>query len=149
MKQLNFHILFAALTAAALGGGALAMAAHSAPTPEPDGPVQTFTRSDRNTFSSYETANGVCDAGFAPRDLCFSASPLEKRIVKGERFPEDMYALALEWRAKLALTRKTDGLKTVRIGQTIALMDRESRKIVDTMRLGGPPTAYAANERTG
>lgn len=150
MTQLNFHHLFAGLTAATLGGGALALAAHSTPTPqESSGLATEFTRADQNVFSSYEGENGACEAGFAPRGLCFSRSPLEAEIVVGERFPDDMYPLALEWRANLAMTRKAAHLKTIRIGRTVALVNRETRMVADAIRLGGGETDHAANGRTG
>ena len=46
-----------------------------------------------------------------------------------------MYPLAREWRANLALDRKAPQLKTVRLGQTVLLMDRDSRIVVDKMDL--------------
>ncbi|WP_300376552.1 hypothetical protein [Henriciella sp.] len=140
MNFLSIHHVFAGMTAAALGGGALALTAQS--TPDPVRLGHTFTAADKAVFSNeFETAEGVCEIGYAPRNVCFEASHLETNIVKGEPFPSNMYPLALEWRARLALTRKSDGLKTVRIGQTLALIDRETNMVVDTMRLGRQQTA--------
>ncbi len=54
-----------------------------------------------------------------------------------------MYPLALEWRAELEMSKKDRAFKTVRIGQTIALMERDTRKVVDVMRLGD--TSFAGD----
>ena len=146
--MLSFHHLFAGLTAAALGGGALAFSAHS--TTGPAKLDQAFTASDEAVFTGgFETSEGVCEIGYEPHDFCFEQSHLEERVVEGQPFPDNMYPLALEWRANLALSRKPDTLKTVRVGRTIALMDRETRMVVDTMRLGGSHMAENETQRAG
>lgn len=132
----SIHHVFAGLTAATLGAGAMALAAHSNPTPGATLAKQ-FTAQDRAVFThGFHTANGLCEVGYSQRDLCFEPSPLESRIVKGETFPKDMYPLALEWRAALAMPRKAEHLKTIRIGQTVALVDRETGMVTDMIRLG-------------
>lgn len=134
--KLNIHHVFAGLTAATIGGGALALAAHSNPAPG-RALASQFTPTDRAVFTQgFRTSEGICNVGFAERDLCFQASHLESRIVEGERFPADMYPLALEWRVALAMERKAEHLKTVRIGRTLALVDRETGIVADTIRLG-------------
>ena len=142
--KLNMHHVFAGLTAATIGGGALALAAHS--NPAPGGALANqFTPSDRTVFTQgFRTSGGTCNVGFAERGLCFEASHLESRIVEGERFPADMYPLALEWRVTLAMARKADHLKTVRIGRTLALVDRETGIVADTIRLGDRPETEMA-----
>lgn len=135
----NIHHIFAGITFAAIGGGALAMAAHSNPTPEATLAKQ-FTPADHTVFTEgFRTADGLCEVGYAQQDICFESSHLEDRIIEGERFPADMYPLSLEWRAELAMSRKQTTLKTIRIGQTVALLDRDTRIIVDTIRLGEQP----------
>lgn len=142
--SLNFHHLFACLTAATLGGGALALAAHSTPTETAD-LSRAFTPADKAVFSEgFLTASGTCDVGFAERDICFEGSHLERRVVKGEPFPQDMYPLALEWRVELAMSRKAEDLKTVRIGRTIALVERSTEIVVDTIHLGEQPETQMA-----
>jgi len=127
------HILSAAAVFA-IGGGALALSAHSSGTVTN---VQSaFTASDQAVFDrNFDLADRTCEVGYAAQELCFERSPLESRIVKGEPYPETMYPLALEWRANLALDRKAPQLKTVRLGQTVLLMDRDSRIVVDKMDL--------------
>ncbi|WP_300395738.1 hypothetical protein [Henriciella sp.] len=147
--RLSFHYLLAGLTGAAFAGGAVALAANSiSPQKTPSLP-QNFTAADEAVFShEFRTASGVCDVGLAERDICFDRSPLETRIVKGEPFPQHMYPLSLEWRAKLAMTRKATELKTVRIGRTIALVNRETGMVADTMYLGEQPqTEMVQTER--
>jgi len=132
----SIHHVFAGLTAATLGAGAMALAAHSNPTPGASLAKQ-FTAQDRAVFThGFHTADGLCEVGYSQQGLCFEPSPLESRIVKGEPFPHDMYPLALEWRAALAMPRKAEHLKTIRIGQTVALVDRETGMVTDMIRLG-------------
>ena len=141
----SIHHVFAGLTAATLGAGAMALAAHSNPTPGASLAKQ-FTAQDRAVFThGFHTADGLCEVGYSQRDLCFEPSPLESRIVKGEPFPKDMYPLALEWRAALAMPRKAEHLKTIRIGQTVALVDRETGMVTDMIRLG--ETVQAVSEQ--
>ncbi|WP_084398656.1 hypothetical protein [Henriciella aquimarina] len=140
MTKFNLDHALVGLAVATVGGGALALTAHSAPVPTD--PQHQFTRADYAAFTrNFETDGANCAVGFQERSLCFETSHLENRIVEGQPFPENMYPLALEWRANLALTRKDQSLKTVRIGQTLALMERDTRMVVDTMHLG--ETDYA------
>lgn len=147
--NLTFHHLFATLTASALVGGALALTAHTTSTPSQAADLsERFTAGDKAIFSEgFRIADGTCEVGFAERDICFEGSHLEDRVVKGEPFPQDMYPLALEWRIELAMSRKADDLKTVRIGRTIALVERGSEIVVDTIHLGAQPETQMA--RTG
>lgn len=133
MKLSLDHILSAAAVAA-IGGGALALSAHSSETATTT--AAAFSAADQAVFDrNFQLADRTCEVGYAEQDLCFERSPLETQIVKGEPFPETMYPLALEWRANLALDRKAPELKTVRLGQTVALMDRESRMVIDKLDL--------------
>lgn len=136
LMNFNFHHLFAGLTAATVGAGALAMAIPSSEA-EAATLADHFTPQDQAVFTSgFRTSTGVCPVGFAEQDICFESSHLESKVVKGEPFPADMYPTSLEWRAQLAMTRKQADIKTVRIGHTVALVDRQSRLVVDVMRLG-------------
>lgn len=144
--KLSIDYLLAGLAVAVVGGGALTLSAHSTPA---NNDLETrFTDQDYAAFNhSFKMGDSVCDVGVAKHKICFEASPLEARIVEGEAFPENMFPLALEWRADLEMPRKPNSLKTIRIGRTIALMDRDSRTIIDTMRLG-ETSAFASNERS-
>ncbi|MGB3624644.1 MAG: hypothetical protein WA989_02380 [Henriciella sp.] len=141
---LNIDYLLAGVAVAVVGGGALTLAANSSSRSQD---LETrFSEADFATFNrGFEVNDTVCEVGLAKHDLCFEPSPLSAQIERGEEFPEDMYPLALEWRAKLAMPRKPKSLKTIRIGRTIALMERDSETIIDTMRLG-ETTFVAANE---
>ncbi|GGB63606.1 hypothetical protein GCM10011503_10390 [Henriciella pelagia] len=140
--------LLAGMAIAAAGGGVLSLSAWSSPNTNP---METrFTEADYAAFDrNFTYGDQTCEVGFADHGLCFSSSSLENNIVKGERFPDTMYPLALEWRASLNMPRKPDALKTVRIGRTIALMDRESRTVIDTMRLDRTSFAEATQATSG
>lgn len=140
--KLGIDQILGALAIATAGGGALALSAHSDASNARE--TTQFTQADEAVFArNFKIGDSECDVGFAGRDHCFDASPLEGRVVEGEKFPDNMYPLALEWRAELAMTKKDSAFKTVRVGQTIALMERDSRKVVDVMRLG--ETSFAGD----
>ena len=147
MKFSVDHFLYG-LAAAVVGGAALSLSAYSSPAP---GQLeQRFSPEDYAAFDrNFELSGDVCTVGVRERGLCFSESHLEDRVVKGETFPANMYPLALEWRADLRMPRKPNHLKTVRIGQTVALMDRETRMIVDTMQLDALDFATATQTTRG
>ncbi|MEM5516874.1 hypothetical protein WNY37_07920 [Henriciella sp. AS95] len=136
------------MAVAAVGGGVLALSAWSSP---PQNSLETtFTQADYAAFDrNFQRGDETCEVGFAERGLCFRSSSLENNIVEGERFPDTMYPLALEWRAALDMPRKADTIKTVRIGRTIALMDRETRQVIDTMRLDQTSFADATLPTSG
>lgn len=144
MKLSIDHILSAAAVFA-IGGGALALSGYSTATATDI--KTTFTASDEAVFDrNFQISDRTCEVGYAAQELCFERSPLENRIVLDEPFPDNMYPLALEWRANLALDRKAPELKTVRLGQTVFLMDRDTRLVVDKMSLS--PQRSAATDVT-
>lgn len=146
---LSFDYILAGVAAATIAGAGFALSAYSQPE-KTTVPGDHFTRADYAAFDrGFEIDGEPCDVGLASRELCFDASPLEPRLVEGEPFPDDMYPLALEWRANLELQRKLDGVKTVRIGRTVALVDRDTHTIVDTMRLGAQTYAGATGATAG
>ena len=132
--KLSIDYILTGLAVAAIGGGALALSTYSHAT-TPAASTQ-FTAADEAVFDrNFQIADRSCDVGYAEQELCFERTPIEDRIVVGSAFPESMYPLALEWRAKLALDPKADSLKTVRIGQSVILMDRETQMVVDKIDL--------------
>lgn len=146
--KFSVDYLLAGLAVAVIGGGAATLSAHSSPSTSA---LETrFSEADYAAFNrGFQVGDDVCEVGFADQSLCFRTSPLESRVVRGERFPDNMYPLALEWRANLAMPRKPETVKTIRIGRTIALMDRDSRVVIDTMRLGETSFATASETTTG
>lgn len=141
--KLNIDHILTGLAVAAIGGGALALSAHSSVSSATI--ASQFTPNDQAVFDrNFQIADRSCEVGYAAQELCFERTALEDRIAVGEPFPETMYPLALEWRAKLALDRKADNLKTVRIGQTLILMNREDRMVVDKMDLSPQRHAESA-----
>lgn len=144
----NIDYILTGLAVAAIGGGALALSAHSSVTNS--AAATQFTASDTAAFDrNFQVADRDCEVGFAAQQLCFERTALEDRISIGEPFPETMYPLALEWRANLALERKAENLKTVRIGQSIILMERDTRMVVDKIDLSGQRHADADTTAAG
>ena len=133
--KLNIDHVLMGIAVALIGGGFLALSAHS--STQDEGLASNFTSSDKVSFdTNFKSANGQCDVGLAKHGICFEPSPLEQRIELGEPFPENMFPLAIEWRAGLALDQKAPDLKTVRVGQTLILMDRETRTVIDMLDVG-------------
>lgn len=147
MKLSIDHVLYG-MTAAVIGGGALSLSAWSSPTTNH---LETrFSQADYTAFDrNFEQDGRTCEVGMRDQGFCYGASHLEDRIIRGEPFPENMYPLAVEWRASLNMPQKPGSLKTVRIGQTLALMDRETRMVIDTMTLEATDYANASGGTRG
>jgi hypothetical protein len=76
-----------------------------------------------------------CLVGIERHRICFTPSPLEARIAPGMTVPPDVPLVAAEFRVIVETDLKTADLRTVRFGQTLALVNPETREIVDLMRL--------------
>jgi len=67
---------------------------------------------------------------------------MEHEVVAGAPLPASLPAMSANMRVLLALDLKTPGLKTVQYGQTLALIEPETRMVKDVLHLTAP--SYAA-----
>jgi hypothetical protein len=99
-------------------------------------PVREFTEADYAAFDrSFEMDGAPCPVGFRRHHICFLPSPLEARIRPGMTVPADVPLVAAEFRVIVETDLKDADLRTVRFGQTLALVDPETRVVVDLLRL--------------
>lgn len=102
-------------------------------------PVRAFTRADFAVFDrAFMLAGQPCEVGLEQQKICFTPSPLETRVQTGEAVPPDVPLIAAEFRVIVETDLKDPALRTVRFGQTLALVDPETRAIIDLMRLAPP-----------
>ncbi len=98
--------------------------------------VRAFTAADHAAFDLDFMLDGEpCAVGLERQKVCFAPSPLEARIHPGAVVPADVPLVAAEFRVIVETDLKDPSLRTVRFGQTLALVDPETRVIVDLMRL--------------
>jgi hypothetical protein len=106
--------------------------------------VATFSESDFAAFDrAFQFGSQTCDVGLKSHRICFGTSPHEARLAKGETLPADLPVLPAEFPIIVLTDLKTEGLQTVRFGRTIALIERNTRRIEDVMHLTAPN--YAAS----
>ncbi|MDP1557174.1 MAG: hypothetical protein Q8L84_17080 [Hyphomonas sp.] len=98
--------------------------------------VRAFTAADQAAFDRGFMLDGApCAVGLEPQKICFAPSPLEAGIQPGAVLSPDVPLVAAEFRVIVATDLKDPALRTVRFGQTLALVDPETRVIVDLLRL--------------
>jgi hypothetical protein len=99
-------------------------------------PVRAFTEADYAVFDrGFILDSQPCMVGLERQNICFSPSPLEARIHTGAVVPLDVPLVAAEFRVIVETDLKDPALRTVRFGQVLALVDPETRVVVDQMQL--------------
>ena len=99
-------------------------------------PVRAFTEADYAVFDrGFILDSQPCTVGLERQNICFSPSPLEARIHTGAVVPLDVPLVAAEFRVIVETDLKDPALRTVRFGQVLALVDPETRVVVDQMQL--------------
>ena len=101
--------------------------------------VRAFSEADFNVFDRGFLLDDVpCAVGLERHSLCFAPAPIEHRIALGMAIPNEVPLIAAEFRVIVETDLKDPALRTVRFGQTLALVDPDSRVVVDMMRLSAP-----------
>ena len=99
-------------------------------------PVRAFTEAYYAVFDrGFILDSQPCMVGLERQNICFSPSPLEARIHTGAVVPLDVPLVAAEFRVIVDTYLKDPALRTVRFGQVLALVDPETRVVVDQMQL--------------
>jgi hypothetical protein len=93
---------------------------------------------DAEASAAQPVERGTCEVGFVQHSICFTASPLEARMAPGMIVPADVPLVAAEFRVVVETDLKDQSLRTVRFGRSLALVDPETRRIVDMIRLTAP-----------
>jgi hypothetical protein len=101
--------------------------------------VRAFSAADFDAFDrGFSLGSATCEVGFAQHHICFTASPLEARMGPGMIVPPEVPLVSAEFRVVVETDLKDPALRTVRFGRSLALVDPESRRIVDLIRLTAP-----------
>lgn len=109
-------------------------------------PVSHFIQSDFDVFDrGFKLGSETCDVGLASYEICMRRSPLEKEIQRGEILPAYIPALGAEFRVIIATSRKAEHLRMVRYGQTLVLLEPESRRVEDVLDLTAPDFVSVQN----
>ena len=104
---------------------------------EPSAPVErqsAFVADDHAAFDRDFMLDGEpCNVGLAKREMCFTPSPLQAQIVKGQKIPLNVPLLAAEFPILVELPVKQETQKLLRYGTTLALVHAESRVVQDVL----------------
>ena len=105
---------------------------------------EEFTEADFHAFDrDFLMAGESCEIGLKASGICLPEFDMDRNLVAGEKFPEDLPALSAGMRILLALDSKQTNLQTIRYGQTLVLMERSTKEVRDVMRLDAPTFADA------
>lgn len=134
MQTLKYELFIVGAALFALGGY-VAMQTAGAAQLEPE-PVLSFTAGDYSAFDrDFSIGDQMCEVGLAAHRLCLAPSPIESRLRVGHVLEPEVPILAAEFRVIVETELKHESLRTVRFGQTLALIEPHSRTIRDLMRL--------------
>ena len=132
------HILeiggLAAIAALVVGFMVIAEPIDTAPSLER---TDNFSKLDYDAFDrDFQLDNATCQVGIAKHKLCFSDSPLQTQIAKGEVLERHIPVMAAEFPILVATPPKAEHQKLLRYGTTLVLMNEETKMIEDTLQLG-------------
>ncbi len=106
--------------------------------------VRAFSERDFAVFDrGFLLEDMPCAVGFERHNICFTPSPLEAEMRPGMVVAPDVPLVAVEFRVIVETDLKDQSLRTVRFGQSLALVDPDTREIVDLIRLSAPDYASA------
>jgi hypothetical protein len=135
--QIELAILGSALFA--LGVFVALQSASAGSQAAPLSTASTFSERDFAVFDrGFRLGDSDCDVGLKSHRICFGTSPHEMRLMIGETLPLDLPVLPAEFPIIVMTDLKDEGLQTVRFGCTIALIERDSRRIMDVLHLTAP-----------
>ena len=101
--------------------------------------VSSFTAADYAAFDrNFEIDGQACEIGLRRDRLCFGPSPVDALLSPGMVLPPHIPIVGAAFRVIVETELKTENLRTIRFGQTLALVDPETRRIEDVMNLAAP-----------
>jgi hypothetical protein len=140
MQTLKFEMVVAGLAMFALGAFVATRPTEAEAGPVDPVPVRAFTEADYAVFDrGFMIGQMPCAVGFERYKICFGNSPIESRLEVGMTVPAEIPLVAAEFRVIVETALKDPALRTVRFGQTLALVNPETREVVDLVRLTPAP----------
>lgn len=135
---------FGALGAVVLAASVFMLLAEPINGTPPLGRVDNFSKLDYDAFDRDFSADGeMCAVGLARQKLCFSESPLEKRIAMGEALEQNIPILVAEFPILVATPPKAAHQKLLRYGTTLVLINKDTQIVEDMLDLRGiAPSAH-------
>ena len=134
MKTLKFELAIAGVALFGLGAFYAMQRSDAGEVAVP--PLTQFTANDFRAFDrNFTMDDAPCAVGFKAHKICFGSSPFEKSLAIGDVLDQDVPILAAEFRVIVETDLKVERLRTVRFGQTLVLIDPQTRKVEDMIRL--------------
>lgn len=139
MQTLKIEMAIAGVAMFALGAFVATRPTDAEAASVEPAPVRAFSEADFAVFDrGFVLDNTPCAVGFERHMICFTPSPLEPRMHTGMVVPTEVPLVTAEFRVIVETALKDPALRTVRFGQSLALVDPQSREIVDLIRLSAP-----------
>ena len=137
----------AAIATALIGMGVV----HQTQPLAPQAPVERTAVFSANDYAAFDrdflAKDASCAVGLERRKMCFTASPLQTRVIEGEPIPTDMPLLAAEFPILVALPIKDESQKLLRYGTVLALINEDTRMVEDLLYIDAEN--YADASRSG
>ena len=147
MQTLKFEMAVAGVALFALGGFVATRPVGAEAEAVQPVAVRAFTEADFDKFDrGFMLDETPCAVGMERFKLCFGPSPLEAGLRPGMVIPAEVPLVMAEFRVIVETDLKEADLRTLRYGQTLLLVNPETREVVDMMRLAAPSISDA---RTG
>ncbi len=110
--------------------------ANPADASQPIGASDKFSIADYEMFDrDFTVRNNICGVGLAKHKMCFTDSPLQSQLVKGEKLKQHIPVMAAEFQIMVAAPAKADHQKLLRYGTRLALLNKETLIIEDILDL--------------
>ncbi|MFN4185101.1 MAG: hypothetical protein ACK4M6_09975 [Hyphomonas sp.] len=137
MKTLKIELAIAGAALFALGAF-VATRPQEAEAVQASGLTQ-FTKADFAAFDrKFEMDGETCDVGLKRERLCFGRSPVETLLAPGVTLPPEVPVVGAEFRVIVVTELKSDNLRTIRFGRSLALVDPQTRQVQDVILLTAP-----------
>lgn len=130
-----------AIVGAALFGLGAFVAMQGANASESDTPkaLDHFSEADFNAFDrGFSHGDGTCAVGLERHEICFGKSPYETTLTRGQALSSRVPAISAEFRVIVETDLKSPNLQTTRFGQTLVLIDPDTRIVHDILHLDAP-----------
>lgn len=136
MQTLKFEMAIAGAALFALGAFVATRPTSAEALAIEPKPVRAFTEADYAAFDrGFMLGENPCTVGLERYKMCFSPAPIEAKLVRGGVVPDEVPLVAAEFRIIVVTELKSTDLRTVRFGQTLVLVEPQSRTVVDLLPL--------------
>jgi len=141
---MTIKLELAALGATLLGAAGFFASAPPLSEPAPIERAAGFVEADYAAFDrNFRHGRETCAIGVVRHQICFQPSPLEAQLVKGEQLADHVPLMPAEMAVLVATPTKSEDTKLVRFGRSLALIDPETRRVHDVIRLDASTYADA------